>query len=177
MGTSRVSHFWRWPAASHAASRYPQKWRSYSRRCCATSRRKMTTRPSSSARAISQPRHSSRRITRAGSRLSRRRSVGCRPATPTKRWRLFFFGADILHVIINFQLWKDVVKALKAAPASYTGPNRESVRDRLLATVTSAAHALSPAQSCSPPSRPRQAAGKIRGKRKTRNVFRSQQNT
>ena len=66
-----------------------------------------------------------------------------------------FSGADIPHVI-NFQLWKNMVKVLKAAPASYTGPNR----DCLLATATSAAHAPSPAQSCSPPSRPRQAAGK-----------------
>ena len=51
-----------------------------------------------------------------------------------------FSGADVPHVIINFQPWKDVVKVIKAAPASYMSPNR----DRLLATATSAAHAPFP---------------------------------
>ena len=112
----------------------PQKWRSYLRRCSATSRWKRATRQSSSARVTSPPRHSSRRSTRAGSRRPRRGSVGCRPATPTTLATAALFpGADIPHVIINFQLWKDVVKVLRAAPASYmpVAPNR----NRLLATL------------------------------------------
>ena len=81
-----------------------------------------------------------------------------------------FSGADIPHVIINTQLWKDVVNVPKAAPASYMGPNR----DYLLVTATSATNAPSPAQSRSPPPRPRQAAGK---KREKRNVFWPRQKT
>ena len=48
-------------------------------------------------------------------------------------------------MIINTQLWKDVVKVLKAALASYTGPNR----DHLLAMATSAAYAAARADSAS----------------------------
>ena len=43
-----------------------------------------------------------------------------------------FFGADIPHAIINTHLWKDVVKVLKAAPASYAGPNHDRLGNDLL---------------------------------------------
>ena len=102
--------------------RYPQKWRSYSRRCCATSRRTRTTRQKQqrsrniAASALVAPQHAGRQ--QAISSAFRRVSVG----DADDAIAAMFSGADIQHVIINFQLWKDMVKVLTAAPAaaSYT---------------------------------------------------------
>ena len=105
------------------------------------SRWERTTRPSSSARATSPPRHSPRRNTQAGNRQSRRSlAPGVSAGDADEATAALFSSADIPHVIINTQLWKDVVKVLKVAPASYMAPNR----DRLIAAATSAGAAAPP---------------------------------